>query len=138
MAQQIFRQKSLDRLSSPEALNDYMHVTSPSVWVMLTATVLLLAGIIVWSNFAVIESRATGTAVVSEDNISVILKDRTNASKIEKGMSATIGGVNAQITFTGRGEEGQVLIGVDQEIPAGSYDFSATYKTTKVIEMLFS
>ena len=138
MAQQVFRQKSLDRLSSPEALNDYMHVTSPSVWIMLIATVILLAGIIVWSNFAVIESRVTGTAVVNEDKISVILEDKTNEARIVTGMSAKIGGVDAQITFTGRGEEGQVVIGVDQEIPQGSYDFSATYKTTKVIEMLFS
>ena len=89
MAQQVFRQKSLDRLSSPEALNDYMHVTSPSVWIMLIATIILLAGIIVWSNFAVIESRVTGTAVVNEDKISVILEDKTNEARIVTGMSAT-------------------------------------------------
>ena len=31
MEEQIFRKKSLDRLSSPEQLNDYLHVTSPGM-----------------------------------------------------------------------------------------------------------
>ena len=45
----IFRQKSLKRVSSPEELNDYIRVTSPSVWIVLAALVLLLAGMLAWS-----------------------------------------------------------------------------------------
>ena len=47
----IFREKSLDRVSSPEQLNDYIRVTTPSVWIVLVALVLLLAGMLVWSIF---------------------------------------------------------------------------------------
>ena len=47
MDQTIFRKKSLERISSPEALSDYLHVTSPSVWLILTAVILLLAGILI-------------------------------------------------------------------------------------------
>ncbi len=41
MDQNLFREKSIDRISSPEQLNDYLRVTSPAVWVILLAVVLL-------------------------------------------------------------------------------------------------
>ncbi len=51
----IFRQKSLKRVSSPEELNDYIRVTSPSVWVVLAALVLLLVGMLAWSILGSVE-----------------------------------------------------------------------------------
>ncbi len=45
----IFREKSMERVSSPEALNDYIRVTTPSVWVVLIALVVLLVGMLAWS-----------------------------------------------------------------------------------------
>ncbi len=51
----IFRQKSLDRVSSPEQLNDYIRVTTPSVWLVLLALVLLLVGMLAWSVFGRVE-----------------------------------------------------------------------------------
>ena len=45
----LFRQKSLDRVSSPESLNDYIRVTTPSVWLAMIAIVLLLVGMLAWS-----------------------------------------------------------------------------------------
>ena len=45
----IFRQKSIDRVSSPEELNDYIRVTTPSVWIVLIALVVLLLGMLAWS-----------------------------------------------------------------------------------------
>lgn len=45
--QQIFRQKSLDRISSPEQLHDYIKVTSPRLWMLLTVIIVLVAGIVV-------------------------------------------------------------------------------------------
>ena len=47
----IFRQKSMERLSSPEQLNDYLKVTNPAVWVVLAAVIFLLAGLFIWSFF---------------------------------------------------------------------------------------
>ena len=47
----IFRQKSIDKVSSPEKLDDYIRVTTPSVWIVLVAIVLLLTGAIIWSIF---------------------------------------------------------------------------------------
>ena len=47
----IFREKSMDRVSGPESLNDYIRVTSPSVWITLLALVILLSGMLAWSIF---------------------------------------------------------------------------------------
>ena len=47
----IFREKSIKRVSSPEELNDYICVTTPSVWIVLLALVVLLLGMLAWSVF---------------------------------------------------------------------------------------
>ena len=57
---ELFRKKSLDRAKSPEELNDYIRVTTPSVWLTLIATVLILLGMLAWSVF--------GTVNVPQDN----------------------------------------------------------------------
>lgn len=54
----IFREKSMERVSSPEQLNDYLKVTTPSVWLVLLALVILLAGILAWSVFGTVEATA--------------------------------------------------------------------------------
>lgn len=51
----IFRKKSMDRVTGPESLNDYIRVTSPSVWIALLALVVLLVGLLAWSVFGRIE-----------------------------------------------------------------------------------
>ena len=52
----IFREKSMERVSSPEALNDYIRVTTPSVWIVLIALAVLLAGMLAWSIFGTVET----------------------------------------------------------------------------------
>ena len=51
MSDQIFRKKSLDRISSPEQLNDYIRVANPGIWMILAAVIILLAGVCVWGIF---------------------------------------------------------------------------------------
>ena len=41
----------MDRVSGPEDLNDFIRATTPSVWIVLIALVLLLAGMLTWSMF---------------------------------------------------------------------------------------
>ena len=59
---EIFRKKSMDRVSSPEQLNDYIRVTTPSVWLVLLAVIILLVGMLTWSIFGTVEAtEADGT-----------------------------------------------------------------------------
>lgn len=45
MEEKIFRETSMERVSSPEQLDDYIRVTSPGMWMVMGAVVLLLAGV---------------------------------------------------------------------------------------------
>ena len=65
-SKQIFREKSLERVSSPEQFDDYIKVTTPSVWIILAATIVLLAGMIIWGVFGKIEiNTSNGVEVVA-------------------------------------------------------------------------
>ena len=48
MSDQIFRKKSLDRISSPEQLNDYIRVANPGIWMIRAAVIIVLGGVCGW------------------------------------------------------------------------------------------
>ena len=52
----LFRKKSLERISSPEQLHDYMHVTSPRLWMLLIAVAVLLIGFLAYASTATMEN----------------------------------------------------------------------------------
>lgn len=56
----IFREKSLDRISSPEEIDDYIKVTSPGMWLVLGTVFLLFAAVFFWSVTGRIETVENG------------------------------------------------------------------------------
>ena len=68
MKSQLFREKSMERVSSPEQLNDYIRVANPSVWLALAAVVFLLVGICVWGIFGQLDT-------VKESDIGTVSRD---------------------------------------------------------------
>lgn len=48
MNESIFRKKSMERVSSPEKLDDYIKITSVSMWLVLAAIILLLLAAVIW------------------------------------------------------------------------------------------
>ncbi len=44
----FFRKKNIKKISSPEKLDDYIRVTTPSVWIALADMILLLTGALIW------------------------------------------------------------------------------------------
>ena len=59
---ELFRRKSLERISSPEELSDYIRVATPSVWLILLATTILLVGMLAWSILGTVDvENADGT-----------------------------------------------------------------------------
>ncbi len=69
----IFRKKSLERVTSPEQLNDYIRVTTPSVWIILAATLILIIGTLVWAVFGKIRVN-TDSGVKEVAPISYVIK----------------------------------------------------------------
>lgn len=90
MNNQIFRKKSVDRMSSPEQLNDYIKVTNPGVWMALVAIVILLIGVCVWGFFGKLETKLTVAAVSGEGQTVLYVKDEDLPS-VKENMSVYIG-----------------------------------------------
>ncbi len=61
MAEDLFRKKSLDHITSPEEMHNYMRVTSPRLWMILSAITLLLIGFIVYASTTTLENTAPMT-----------------------------------------------------------------------------
>ncbi len=60
----IFRQKSLDKISSPERLDELMQVTSPRLWIALLTLGILLAFTLVWGVFGRIPQKVHGRGIL--------------------------------------------------------------------------
>ena len=138
MTNDVAQGKMANRLSSPEELNDYLKVTSPRVWVLLAAVTLLIAGLLVWSNLAVVESFATGTAIASGGNLAVTFDNAAQAKRVEPGMTLTVGDVEAEVLTVGTDSEGNIVASSRANIPDGAYDIRVGYDTTSVISMLLN
>ena len=60
----IFRKVALERLSSPEQLDQLMEVTSPRGWLALAALGALLATALIWGLFGAIPTEAAGEGIL--------------------------------------------------------------------------
>ena len=69
MSDNIFREKSLKRISSPESLNDYVKVSNPGIWVLLIGVIVLLIGFLAWGTFGRIDSKITTVGVVNNGSL---------------------------------------------------------------------
>lgn len=59
MEQSVFRKESLERVNSPEQLDEYIRVARPSVWLVVGALALLLLGFGIWHMFGAPEALLT-------------------------------------------------------------------------------
>jgi hypothetical protein len=64
MAKTIFRQEAVERMSSPEQLDELMPVTSPRGWIALAGLSLLLVLGIAWAFLGTIETTVEGNGVL--------------------------------------------------------------------------
>ncbi len=96
----LFRQKSLDKISSPEQLNDYIAVTNPGVWLLLVSIVLALCGAIIWGNFGKLETRIKVPAIVG-DNGTILYVEAADVGKSKGGLEVEIGYVEGEVITLG-------------------------------------
>ena len=67
----LYRKESMDRIQSPEQLNDYLRITNPSVWVVL--------GAVIFDDDAQIQNIRSGMTVTVGDTASPITSVGWNA-----------------------------------------------------------
>ncbi len=137
MDQKLYREKSLDRISSPEQLNDYLHVTSPSVWIVLTAVIILLAGMLYWSSAVSINSYVDGTSEVKSGIMTIRFTDQDFAKNVEVGMTVSAGSTETRVTSVGHDTNGLIIATAHSALPDGFYPVRVCYKQTQVMDLLF-
>lgn len=85
----LFRKKNIDRISSPEQLNDYIHISNPSAWIILAAFSILLVGICIWGIFGKLDTTLSVVAIKKGNHVVCCVKE-ADYEKIQVGMIVAI------------------------------------------------
>lgn len=94
----LFREKSLEKISSPEQLTDYIRVSNPGVWMMLAAVIVLLAGACVWGIFGRLQTKLDVAAVSDGEAITCFVPE-DDINSVAVGMPIVINDVEYSISF---------------------------------------
>lgn len=92
----IFRKQSVDSISSPEQLNDYIRSASPSVWLILAAIILLLCGVCVWGIFGRLDTTVSVGAVSTGGELSIYIPE-AEKDNVTRGMAVSVNGTEYTI-----------------------------------------
>ena len=79
-----------------EKLNDYLRVTSPAVWVVLAAVILLLIGVCIWGALGHIDSTVSA-AVISDENGTVCLVPASALEGVVEYRTVTVEGQTLEL-----------------------------------------
>ena len=134
----LYRKASIDRIQSPEQLNQYLRVTNPPVWVLLAAVIVLLTGILIWGSFTCIGSFVEGSARVENGNMRIEFTDDAQAKNVSPGMTVTIGDARATVSSVGYGEDGRLFALAETGLDDGAYRVQVSYRQTQIIQLLFN
>ena len=139
MREELFRKKSLEKVKSPEKLDDYIQVSGPGVWLLLISVIVLLAGACVWGIFGHIDSTVP-TTVRAENGTVVCYVADENISSVQEGMTVESSDFEAVIIGIGQKEDtGYVCtLGSDQEIPDGYYEGKIIRKSIKPLSFILN
>ena len=152
----LFRKKSLERISSPEELHDYMRVTSPRLWMLLGAITALLVGFIVYASTATMENTMPIKVKVSQYELETDADGEieymtaieahlphTMKDQVDSNMMVRIGRIEAKIAYVGVGENETIFLNIDpgmDYVPReeGEYDAELVLESTMPISFLWN
>ena len=129
----IYREKTLERISTPDQLTDYLKVTNPGIWVLLAAVIILLAGVFVWSYTGVLETKAAATVIVENHTARVATSDM---KEIHKGDEVRVGDQSYMLNSISTDEFGRKVGLVRVDIPDGVYEGVVIVEKTHPLEFL--
>lgn len=125
MSKPIFREKSLQKVKSPDNLNEYIRVANPSIWLIMAAIIILLIGFCSWAVFGTVESVVEADVHCENGTITCYIAEE-DIPKIHVGMTVQFASHSGTITeiIMGDGHFVKCPLSVDAPIPDGIYDAS--------------
>jgi HlyD family secretion protein len=103
VSQKIFRKASLDRLASPEQLDQLLQVTDPRGWIALTALAAVLVTALVWSIVGVVPENVSATGILVKSG---------GVFDVVPAASGRV--VDVAVTVGDAVTEGQIIARIDQ------------------------
>lgn len=139
MHEELFRKKSLDKVKSPESLDDYIRVSKPGVWLLLIGVIALLAGVCVWSLFGRIDSTVPATVRV-ENGVAVCMVAEEDIKSITEEMVVRFDGREAVIDAIGVREDGKFIcsLKIDAAPTDGFYEGKVVTKSYKPVSFILN
>lgn len=138
MNESLFRKKSLDRITSPEQLNDYIKVSNPSVWLVISALIIVAISFSIWAFSGNITSEISSTGVFQENSsgeldLVVCYVDANYSEKILEGMPVRIYEKNKPLNTYVNGK----VVKISQN-PVKQEDILHSYSSEYVAESILS
>ncbi len=138
MEKEIFRKKSLDKLKSPESLDESIKVTNPGVWLILAAVILLLVGACIWGAFGHIDS-ITPVSVRAENGTLTGTIEEENITSVKTGQTVRFTEYEAAVESIGKEDGGYVLtLTAKETVPDGFYDGNIVIGSFKPFSFIFN
>ncbi len=131
--QQVFRKQTMERMSSPEQLSEYLTVSNPSMWVVLAGILILLVGLLAWSSVGVLETTEPASVLVEGNSANVVL---LGSSTLQSGMTLSVAEEKTVISAVDADEYGRRIGHAELQLPNGSYEGSVVTDRTHPIQFL--
>lgn len=137
MNETIFRKKSLERVNSPEALDDYIQVTNPGVWMVLVCMILLLTGACAWGVMGRMESTISTTVLVESGNAACTIP-MERVTSIAVGMAVHIGDAEGTVSsITANPEADTYWVKIDAPLADGIYAAEIVTESIRPFSLVF-
>lgn len=139
MNNEIFRKKSLDKVKSPESLDEYIRVSNPGVWILLISALLILAGACIWGVFGRIE-RTVETNVRVENGVITCYIGESDIESVKIGMTVKTDSFEACVKEIGAKENASYIciLATDITVPDGIYDGKIVTENIKPLSFVFN
>lgn len=131
----IFRQKSLDRITSPEQFSNYLKVVTPEVWMVFVAIILIILGLFIWSFTGNLENLEAAIAVIRDGE--AVVTANSDEVTIDDDMRIRINDDTYEISRVSVNEYGRTVAYAHIERPDGIYDADFITKSIHPISFLF-
>ncbi|MBP3854094.1 MAG: hypothetical protein IK990_00595 [Ruminiclostridium sp.] len=131
----IFREKTLERIASPEQLTDYLHVTNPGIWVLFVVIILLLGGLFAWASIGQLETTAAAKAAVTDGTAQITV---LTGAEINSGMTVRMGNAEFTVSTVDEDELGRTIAYAPVNLANGNYDAEIVVESISPISFLLT
>lgn len=132
----LFRKKTVEKISSPEQLTDYLKITNPGIWIMLSVVVIILVGLIAWASIGTLSTTIDAKADVNDGYASIVAVGKNSMNDIEAGMPVKIAGNDCVIMSVDTDEYGRVVAQAKTSLDDGIYDSQIVVEQIHPIQFL--